>query len=111
MSWYFLWTKCSVNYVQSLPTIIKATVFVKEKQEDLQLPKHKLLMNCKIIRISKNLLVQRLLEQRSAIIAILLDERITKNPDKSRLGSGFVGWEILLSWFSAPEQVKADMNS
>lgn len=70
-------------------------------------------MNCKIIRISKTLLVQRLLEQRPAITAILLDERITKTPDKSRLGSGFVGSEILLSWFSAsaPEQVKADMNS
>lgn len=38
---------------------------------------------------------------------------LKQNPDKSRLGSGFVGSEILLSWFfaSAPEQVKADMNS
>lgn len=70
-------------------------------------------MNCKIIRISRNLLVQRLLEQRPAIITIRLDERVKKNPDKSRLGSGFAGSEILLSWFSAsaPEQVKADMNS
>lgn len=57
--------------------------------------------------------MQRILEQRPVIIAILLDDRIIKNPDKSRLGSGFVGSEILLSWFSAsaPEQVKADMNS
>lgn len=90
-----------------------ATVFVQEKQEDLQLPKHRLLMNCKIIRISRNLLVQRLLEQRLAIITIRLDDRVKKNPDKSRLGSGFVGSEILLSGFSAsaPEQVNAGMNS
>lgn len=70
-----------------------ATEILKEKQVALQLPKHKLIMDCKTRWNSTYQLLTRFLEQRPAILATLLDDRV-KKADKSRIVSGLGDSEI-----------------
>lgn len=70
-----------------------ATEILKEKEVALQLPNHKLIMDCKTRWNSTYQLLRRFLEQRPAIVATLLDHRM-KKADKKRIVSGLDDSEI-----------------
>lgn len=70
-----------------------ATEILKEKLAAIQLPKHKLIMDCKTRWNSTYQLLTRFLEQRPAILATLLDDRV-KKADKGRIVSGLGDSEI-----------------
>ena len=70
-----------------------STEILKEKQVALQMPKHKLIIDCKTRWNSTYQMLQRFLEQRPAILATLLDDRV-KRADKTKVVSGLSDSDI-----------------
>jgi hypothetical protein len=60
-----------------------ASEVLKEKQHALQLPKHKLINDCKTRWNSTYQMLQRFLAQRPAVLAALLDEKLRKSKSVS----------------------------
>lgn len=71
-----------------------ATELLKVKQEGLNLPTHRLIMDCKTRWNSTYSMLKRFLEQRPAILATLLDEIIKRLNQIGKIVAGMLDSEI-----------------
>lgn len=71
-----------------------ATELLKVKQERLNLPTHRLIMDCKTRWNSTYSMLERFLEQRPAILATLLDGNVKRLNQKGKIVAGMLDSEI-----------------
>lgn len=71
-----------------------ATELLKVKQEGLNLPTHRLIMDCKTRWNSTFTMLERFLEQRPAILATLLDENLKHLNQKGKIVADILDSEI-----------------
>lgn len=71
-----------------------ATELLKVKQEGLNLPTHRLIMDCKTRWNSTYSMLERFLEQSPAILATILDENIKRLNQKGKIVAGMLDSEI-----------------
>ena len=84
-----------------------ATVALKKKQQQQDLPEHKLIQSCKTRWNSVSDMFQRIHEQRWAITAVLSDRTVTKLTDARMLELSDESWQTIEAMLPVLESLKS----